>query len=138
VRIEQPAELAAVVARGLGDDEVWIKLWPAIDAEAVLVAKDRDHELGLVPFVGLASASRSVAASLERPAALGVQVRPLRPAICSDVQRCQRSERRLLLADLPADLRCCASCLPMRGAIFLNGPFNLVCVDDNAAVGLPG
>jgi ABC-type microcin C transport system duplicated ATPase subunit YejF len=37
----------------------------AVDAEVVLVAKDRDHELGLGPFVGLALASRAALAVRE-------------------------------------------------------------------------
>jgi hypothetical protein len=45
VRIEQSAELAAIVARGIGHRETADEAVPAIDSEVVLVAEHRDHEL---------------------------------------------------------------------------------------------
>jgi hypothetical protein len=46
----------------------------------ILVAEHRDHELGLGPFLEPASVSRALAVPLERLAAVGVHLGPLRPA----------------------------------------------------------
>ena len=48
------------MARGVRDNEAADEAVPAVDAEVVLVAKDRDHELGRGRLVGLAWASHGL------------------------------------------------------------------------------
>src|SRR6185437_3270121 len=72
--IEQRGKLAAVMPRGVGDDEAADEAMRAVDAEVVLVAKHRHRDLTDGLTLHLARRWRLLAAALDGPAAFPIDL----------------------------------------------------------------
>jgi hypothetical protein len=74
IPIEQPGKLTAVMPRGVGDDEASDEAVRAVDTEMVLVAEHRHCDLAGGLTLHLARWRRLLAATLDRPAAIAVDL----------------------------------------------------------------